>query len=304
MFSCLHVQAARFQCPRGHFCFSDRGPCAYWRARLPVSMPARAFLLFGRESWATIIFPYSLFQCPRGHFCFSDDDVRILDPELGGVSMPARAFLLFGHFENFLKKKGYYEVSMPARAFLLFGQWQRGGSAGRYHRVSMPARAFLLFGRAGGSVHPHHSFRFNAREGIFAFRTTACGDTAPILNTSFNAREGIFAFRTNCYCVWANSIARIVSMPARAFLLFGLKIPTEAEGCTGAFQCPRGHFCFSDEPVLAARRALCAGFNAREGIFAFRTNPAKPEKKKSTKFQCPRGHFCFSDKFPGRMMNI
>ena len=64
----------RFQCPCGHFCFSDE-PLGERFAGLSVtvSMPLRAFLLFG---------PFSLV---------------LLNPPYDNVSMPLRAFLLFGH---------------------------------------------------------------------------------------------------------------------------------------------------------------------------------------------------------------
>ena len=60
-------------------------------------------------------------------------------------------------------------------------------------------------------------------------------------------------------------------MPSRAFLLFGLLILFCVAGATFLFQCPRGHFCFSDGNVKII--------------------PLFPRKW----FQCPRGHFCFSD---------
>ncbi len=61
----------------------------------------------------------------------------------------------------------------------------------------------------------------------------------------FNAREGIFAFRT--VDILALLLARRrVSMPARAFLLFG-------------------------QITRAVTEWVKKGFNAREGIFAFRT---------------------------------
>ena len=85
-------------------------------------------------------------------------------------------------------------------------------------------------------------------------------------------------------------------MPARAFLLFGLAASYSCPAYTTRFQCPRGHFCFSDmnegerdgspnQVSMPARAFLLfgrprtrrgsdtpfVGFNAREGIFAFRT---------------------------------
>ena len=61
-------------------------------------------------------------------------------------------------------------------------------------------------------------------------------------------------------------------MPARAFLLFGREAIREVTIRVTEFQCPRGHFCFSDTPAGGRDAARCkSGFNAREGIFAFRT---------------------------------
>ena len=37
------------------------------------------------------------------------------------------------------------------------------------------------------------------------------------------------------------------------------------------FQCPRGHFCFSGDKNHDLHVGQFIGFNAREGIFAFRT---------------------------------
>ena len=68
-------------------------------ASVPVSMPARAFLLFGRAEAAAM---------------------TSLLPQK--VSMPARAFLLFGLTNSLTGSRGHDTVvSMPARAFLLFG---------------------------------------------------------------------------------------------------------------------------------------------------------------------------------------
>ena len=160
----------------------------------------------------------------------------------------------------------------------------------------MPARAFLLFGLIGDAEEASgERGSFNAREGIFAFRTTIPLDLVVVFFQSFNAREGIFAFRTP----W-----RGCGRPWHYW-----------------FQCPRGHFCFSDPVAVAeeagdvhyvsmpARAFLLFGlvwkvkrgrpkdgFNAREGIFAFRTNYCRCHPRRSANwFQCPRGHFCFSD---------
>ena len=139
----------------------------------------------------------------------------------------------------------------------------------------MPARAFLLFGPASTRACPCSSPNsFNAREGIFAFRTFHYGRAyGAYVRAGFNAREGIFAFRTSGAHPHVSAPVE-VSMPARAFLLFGL---------------------------VFSRRCLRAttGFNAREGIFAFRTRKRNETNRHPQRdgFQCPRGHFCFSDTF-------
>ena len=117
--------------------------------------------------------------------------------------------------------KGVF-VSMPSRAFLLFGHI-RVTPLIIFSDVSMPSRAFLLFG--------------------LAFKSS--GDTARA--TSFNALAGIFAFRT--------------------------RTSEGVGGGVSTFQCPRGHFCFSDPCGGRVRLSCMAGFNALAGIFAFRTLP-------------------------------
>jgi len=191
-----------------------------------VSMPARAFLLFGRDPCLSLEAQARNkgFNAREGIFAFRTKSMRRHDetggmsfnaregifafrtrPRWGGsapaptqVSMPARAFLLFGRGVNVTLQKRILKVSMPARAFLLFGRLCEDEQWHKHGRVSMPARAFLLFGPMGGW------------RNIFFHRC-------------FNAREGIFAFRTNIQ-VNINFSGGIVSMPARAFLLFGPQI--------------------------------------------------------------------------------
>ena len=87
---------------------------------------------------------------------------------------------------------------------------------------------------------------------------------------SFNALAGIFAFRT----IPRHELrfgGHGVSMPLRAFLLFG---PDDM----------RSTYAGRDE-----------SFNALAGIFAFRTLNVLGSVKAVEEFQCPCGHFCFSD---------
>ena len=116
----------------------------------------------------------------------------------------------------------------------------------------------------------------------------------------FNALAGIFAFRTICSSSTQFGARHRVSMPSRAFLLFGLALPTSQPADPLAFQCPRGHFCFSDGEIVAMSWTWWRpGFNALAGIFAFRTQGRQGQHKTALVFQCPRGHFCFSDSLSG-----
>ena len=86
----------------------------------------------------------------------------------------------------------------------------------------MPSRAFLLFGLfelAKRSRSRRSSF--NALAGIFAFRTLAAAANMNKTTNGFNALAGIFAFRTKPPPRAGNGSPPIVSMPSRAFLLFG-----------------------------------------------------------------------------------
>ncbi len=209
----------RFQCPRGHFCFSDAVTEAKGGTEVEeVSMPARAFLLFGRTRFRKEAKMKRLFQCPRGHFCFSDVQ------DFGGT--------VAGN--PFQCPRGHFCFSDARRG----KRWKR-------RWVSMPARAFLLFGRP---------------------RTRRGSDTPFV---GFNAREGIFAFRT--------------VDPAHRGL-----------GAMKLFQCPRGHFCFSDTfPGFLGGSTVFIRFNAREGIFAFRTRVIKRAScsRKRASFNAREGIF-------------
>ena len=163
-----------FQCPRGHFCFSD-GRTRRWPA-------ARMFCFNARE----------------GIFAFrTRQQWLVAAGEATRVSMPARAFLLFGpSISAPHSQSGCIRVSMPARAFLLFGPPRKRGDRVLHGGVSMPARAFLLFGLIAPEVATEIQTHFNAREGIFAFRTRRFDGKVVKVWINFNARGGIFAFRT------------------------------------------------------------------------------------------------------------
>ena len=61
-------------------------------------------------------------------------------------------------------------------------------------------------------------------------------------------------------------------MPLRAFLLFGpVPLVVGLAAPTFWFQCPCGHFCFSDSQLNEIENGINVGFNALAGIFAFRT---------------------------------
>ena len=203
--------------------------------RASVSMPLRAFLLFGpnykgdknvsgcdsfnalagifafRTRAACRVRPrgFCLFQCPCGHFCFSDPGER-LPPMWAArrVSMPLRAFLLFGQIVAGRNDVGGYQFQCPCGHFCFSDrQWSSGGRREHHLPVSMPLRAFLLFGQKFFSPMLEH-----------------------LLNTS-------------------------VSMPLRAFLLFGRTIRKWASRNGYGFQCPCGHFCFSDIDALLLQAA-------------------------------------------------
>ena len=138
----------------------------------------------------------------------------------------------------------------------------------------MPLRAFLLFGRfIVGIIQLAVDLGFQCPCGHFCFSDTPSGRPRQGWQTGFNALAGIFAFRTiwvqprfRWVCTW------FVSMPLRAFLLFG-----------------------PNTTASAVARAI-RSFNALAGIFAFRTESIMAKKESYTlKFQCPCGHFCFSD---------
>ena len=161
-----------FQCPRGHFCFSDARIANCGNALCNVSMPLRAFLLFGRTMCVLSSAHSPCFNALAGIFAFRTDEGAIHPLLNWWVSMPSRAFLLFGR--------------VITRALCLPVGW-----------VSMPSRAFLLFGRsltvdfAGAYVSG-----FNALAGIFAFRTEGMEYDYALDEFCFNALAGIFAFRT------------------------------------------------------------------------------------------------------------
>ena len=137
---------------------------------------------------------------------------------------------------------------MPLRAFLLFGR------KGDKHQplvvlwVSMPLRAFLLFGR-GKCVRlsPWHGKRFQCPCGHFCFSDSTVFSLGAASLWSFNALAGIFAFRTQRCAARRPPPRCAVSMPLRAFLLFG-------QDAAGVPSC-----------------RVQMRFNALAGIFAFRT---------------------------------
>ena len=140
------------------------------------------------------------------------------------VSMPSRAFLLFGPLaEGALVAAVLVLVSMPSRAFLLFGLedgvYEKGAGTLRFNALA-GIFAFRTHLR-GDKMDKKRMIGFNALAGIFAFRTDNLLPQEKRGIHCFNALAGIFAFRTGKECP-ERVIVRIVSMPSRAFLLFGL----------------------------------------------------------------------------------
>ena len=268
-------EVRKFQCPRGHFCFSDRAAaCESSTCPLQVSMPARAFLLFGHGS------------LPRYWW------------RNFGVSMPARAFLLFGRSPRLISNGSSNSLFQCPRGHFCFSDLDgRGRARVAGHRFNAREGIFA-FRTARVRCHGAGSElrRFNAREGIFAFRTIAEARERGEAAISFNAREGIFAFRT-IGCTRRAASAFPVSMPARAFLLFGRARQARSPQRAILFQCPRGHFCFSDSSRYTRRpRTGTCAFQCPRGHFCFSDFYLRGDYcALCSQFQCPRGHFCFSD---------
>ena len=287
-----------------------------------VSMPLRAFLLFGRYTEAHGQPPRKvLFQCPCGHFCFSDQIIISVYNTVNMVSMPLRAFLLFGPslnapdyaarvadrfnalagifaFRTQMKCSRAYArewVSMPLRAFLLFGQehFHSQGSFG-CQSVSMPLRAFLLFGQDFTRFCVSAQLGFQCPCGHFCFSDKlrwriicramkvsmplrafllfgrALGKSPGLQKRSFNALAGIFAFRTQ-HGDFPKRGGQRVSMPLRAFLLFGLNdfLPPPR---LGRVSMPlRAFLLFGHNITIVSITPRSNSFNALAGIFAFRT---------------------------------
>ena len=89
--------------------------------------------------------------------------------------------------------------------------------------------------------------------GIFAFRTQVrIRAAAEVFSVSMPSRAFLLFGRT--YSQPPRGSKSPVSMPSRAFLLFGLNRRRCYELAGSWFQCPRGHFCFSDcEKLLPSR---------------------------------------------------
>ena len=119
----------------------------------------------------------------------------------------------------------------------------------------MPSRAFLLFGLVVGDAD---------REDGFA---------------GFQCPRGHFCFSDKFVAAAGAAVAGLVSMPSRAFLLFGhIFSCLKGQGGRYTFQCPRGHFCFSDPSVVMSTLSPSFHrFNALAGIFAFRTPSPEEE---------------------------
>ena len=200
--------------------------------------------------------PCMTFQCPRGHFCFSDRAARRERAEENWVSMPARAFLLFGQLlalHLFSKHK-----SFNAREGIF--AFRTGDTAADWWLenlfVSMPARAFLLFGLFSfGTTVIVGSAVFQCPRGHFCFSDEIQKYRIVTPAIRFQCPRGHFCFSDETDEVFGSEQTLIVSMPARAFLLFGRE------------------WWDKTADVLATR------FNAREGIFAFRTNSPRPSPR-------------------------
>ena len=219
--------------------------------------------------------------------------------------MPSRAFLLFGRAPKLSGRWRNATVSMPSRAFLLFGHFHHAEGGDREDgEFQCPRGHFCFSDKENISCIRNYLEGFQCPRGHFCFSDKKALREPGARFPSFNALAGIFAFRTRIH--------------GQTY------IPQPHEG----FQCPRGHFCFSDSidgtifrifnnrvsmpsrafllfgplVVPTPTRHVADGFNALAGIFAFRTVLTwRARRGKRWKFQCPRGHFCFSDvRLPAR----
>ena len=162
----------------------------------------------------------------------------------------------------------------------------------------MPSRAFLLFGLDGAGLVPAtQSSQFQCPRGHFCFSDQDYEQSVGQQDVSFQCPRGHFCFSDR------DDAGRVVGAIGLSFnALAGIfAFRTCWRGCPSAssgraFQCPRGHFCFSDAPCTALTARANCGFNALAGIFAFRTGEMRRfHHGKLPQFQCPHGHFCFSD---------
>ena len=136
----------------------------------------------------------------------------------------------------------------------------------------MPLRAFLLFGPVFGVRHQRAGVnRFNALAGIFAFWTHDNKALLYRITPEFQCPCGHFCFLDVSPLVAGEGGSMCVSMPLRAFLLFG--------------------------PIMVAvdDKDIDVSFNALAGIFAFWTRIRRALRARAPQFQCPCGHFCFLD---------
>ena len=144
------------------------------------------------------------------------------------VSMPSRAFLLFGRKRRHGARRGGRWFQCP-RGHSCFSDGASVRSFALRLTVSMPSRAFLLF-----------------------------GPTPPSRN---HPARICVSMPSRAFLLFGRSIrSRIppptwVSMPSRAFLLFGRMVRRLVWSVEVLFQCPRGHFCFSDRYLRRWKRA-------------------------------------------------
>ena len=214
-----------------------------------VSMPSRAFLLFGRMFTSGKFCIFIRFNALAGIFAFRTNGVA-----QGGGRVWAGFNALAGIFA--FRTRGNPPLT------------RRGASAA----FQCPRGHFCFSDTVARGGTARRQTRFNALAGIFAFRTiTPVGDGLAA-EEWFQCPRGHFCFSDSIVRDATMREIALVSMPSRAFLLFGLarqttvssgkvslvsmpsrafllfgRFPPKIGGSgLSMFQCPRGHFCFSD----------------------------------------------------------
>ena len=114
---------------------------------------------------------------------------------------------------------------------------------------------------------------------------------------SFNALAGIFAFRTKLIIPPMLEKFRWFQCPCGHFCFSDKYLEIhDKDFRVKVFQCPCGHFCFSDYNCGRRNHARNFLFQCPCGHFCFSDySSVGAFPRQYRRFQCPCGHFCFSD---------